>query len=111
MRRWGLGAFERNVLLLCAGAELEPDFLPACAQACGLAESRYPSFGLAFALFGDGIVHAQAMTLWAPLRRWGLIEIHLHSPPGRTSMRARGEVKVLGQGFGRDVTMGLLTLR
>ncbi|MER3555983.1 MAG: hypothetical protein C4331_17010, partial [Meiothermus sp.] len=72
----GLGAFERNVLLLCAGAELEPDFLTVCAQACGLAESRYPSFGLAFALFGDGIVHAQAMTPSAPLRRWGLIEIH-----------------------------------
>jgi hypothetical protein len=72
----GLGAFERNVLLLCAGAELDPDFLPTCAQACGLAESRYPSFGLAFALFGDGIVHAQAMTPSAPLRRWGLIEIY-----------------------------------
>ena len=70
---FGLSEFERRILLLCAGMELEGDFANRCAAAPGSGGNPWPSFGLALAAFPDA--HWDALANSAPLRRWRLIEI------------------------------------
>ncbi|MCA1554015.1 MAG: ATP-binding protein, partial [Chloroflexi bacterium] len=50
---FGLSAFERSVLLLCAGIELDSSFAPLCATAQGDPTRTYPTFSLALAAFAD----------------------------------------------------------
>jgi hypothetical protein len=69
---FGLGAFERDVLLLCAGAELETAFAPLCAAAQADPRRDYPTFGLALAAL-PGPDWA-ALAPGAPLRRWQLVQ-------------------------------------
>jgi hypothetical protein len=72
----GLSPFERDLLLMCAGVELDKDFGRRCAAACGDPHRDYPTFGLALtALEG---AHWSALSPAAPLRFWRLIEV----PPG-----------------------------
>lgn len=68
---FGLSAFERDILVLCAGIELEADFAQLCATANS--QKPYPTFSLALAVLPDP--HWSALTPKAPLRRWKLIEI------------------------------------
>ena len=70
---FGLSAFERSVLVLCAGMELESAFAVRCAAAHGDARRAYPTFGLALAALPEP--HWSALTPVAPLRRWKLIDI------------------------------------
>jgi hypothetical protein len=71
---FGLSAFERNVLLMCAGIELDSSFAAFCkATQNGQARSDSASFGLALAAFPEA--HWSALSPAAPLRRWRLIEI------------------------------------
>jgi hypothetical protein len=70
---FGLSPFESNVLLLCAGIELDSTFAPLCAAAQGEAGRNFPTFSLALAAFPDA--HWSALTPDAPLRRWRLIEV------------------------------------
>jgi ATP-dependent 26S proteasome regulatory subunit len=70
---FGLSTFERNILLLCAGMELESDFASICAAVQGNPGRPYPTFSLALAALPDA--HWSAITLASPLRRWRLIEI------------------------------------
>ena len=72
-RAFRLSAFERDVLLLCAGMELDPAFAGACAAANGDPERAYPTFGLALATLPDA--HWSALAPAAPLRRWRLVEL------------------------------------
>jgi hypothetical protein len=72
-RRFELSAFERDLLLLVAGAELESAFAPLCAAAQGDPRKDYPTFSLAFAALPDA--HWSALAPQAPLRRWQLIDI------------------------------------
>jgi hypothetical protein len=65
---FGLSAFERDVLLLCAGMELDAAFA-AAVRAAG--EAR-PTFALALAALPDG--HWSALAPGAPLRWWRLVE-------------------------------------
>ena len=51
-RTFGLSPFERGILLLCAGIELDSSFAPLCAAAQGNPAS-YPTFSLALAVFPD----------------------------------------------------------
>lgn len=60
----GLSPFERDVLLLCAGRELEGSFAARCPRA---------TFALALAALPNA--HWSALSPAAPLRRWHLIEI------------------------------------
>ena len=71
--KFGLSAFERHVLLLCAGLEFDAQFAALCAQAHGEAHRAYPTFGLALAALPEA--HWSAITPVAPLRRWRLLEI------------------------------------
>jgi hypothetical protein len=71
--RFGLSAFERDILLLCAGIELDSTFAAACAQAQGDPARTWPTFSLALAALPAA--HWSALTPGAPLRRWRMIEI------------------------------------
>jgi hypothetical protein len=70
---FGLSRFERDVLLLCAGIELDSKFASLCATAQGDTTRAYPTFSLALATLPDA--HWSALAPNAPLRRWRLIEI------------------------------------
>jgi Winged helix domain, variant len=72
-RTFGLSSFERDTLLLCAGAELEATFAPLCAAAQGDPARPYPTFSLALAVLDEP--SWSALTPDAPLRHWRMIEI------------------------------------
>jgi hypothetical protein len=73
---FGLSRFERDLLLLAAGVELDGKLRQAVAKASSLLVERgiaQPTFALAFATLADP--HWDAMSPQAPLRRWKLIEM------------------------------------
>jgi len=67
-----LSAFERAVLLMCAGVELDARFAALCAAAQGASGGAGPTFGLALAALPDA--HWSALAPGGPLRRWRLVE-------------------------------------
>jgi SpoVK/Ycf46/Vps4 family AAA+-type ATPase len=73
--RFGLSEFERDVILLCAGLELDPGLGELCAAA--QAGAPNPTFALARSLFNNP--SWEAFSPERPLRHWHLIEI---SQPG-----------------------------
>lgn len=70
---FGLTAFERDTLLLCAAMELESSFAGLCARAQGDPQRPYPTFSLAVAALTDG--HWSALAPTSPLRRWRLVDV------------------------------------
>ncbi|MCP3959031.1 MAG: ATP-binding protein [bacterium] len=70
---FGLTDYDRDMLLLCAGMELEGGFGALCARAQGVAERTYPTFGLALAALSDA--SWASLSPGGPLRRWQLIEL------------------------------------
>jgi hypothetical protein len=70
---FGLSAFERRLLLLCAAAELDAEMGRLCATAQGQAGRGLPTFSLALAALPDPQWHALAPS--SPLRFWRLIEV------------------------------------
>jgi hypothetical protein len=68
-----LSSFERCLLLLCAGVELDPEFGALCATAHRDPARPFPSFSLALASLPDA--HWSALSPQAPLRRWRLVEV------------------------------------
>ena len=68
-----LTGFERDVLLMCAGVELDTSFARLCALALGDPERQQPTFGLALAALPGA--HWSALSPAAPLRRWRLVEL------------------------------------
>lgn len=70
---FGLSSFERDIVLLCAAAELDPTTGARCAAASGDPERAHPTFSLALAALGEA--HWSALTPVAPLRRWRLVEL------------------------------------
>ena len=71
--RFGLSPFERAVLLLCAGIELDSRFGALCAKGHGEARRDHPTFSLALGTLPGP--HWSALSPGAPLRRWRLIEV------------------------------------
>jgi ATPase family associated with various cellular activities (AAA) len=88
---FGLSSFERAVLLMCAGMELDSKFAAVYGKANGDPRREYPTFSLALAALPDA--HWSALTPDAPLRRWRLIELQ----PGSdlTQSRLRIDERVL----------------
>jgi len=84
---FGLSAFERDVLLLAAGIELDAEI----AQACTAQDLRGATFGLALAAL-DG-PHWSALAPVRPLRRWRLLE--LESGSALTAAALRIDERVL----------------
>ena len=76
--RCGLSTFERDILLLCAGIELDAEFAALCAAAQDDAQRNYATFALALAALPGA--HWSALTPAGPLRNWQLIRLE----PGRS---------------------------
>lgn len=68
-----LSAFERKVLLMCAGAEMDARFPALYAAAHKDTLRIQPTFSLALSAFADA--HWSALTPARPLRRWHLVEM------------------------------------
>ncbi|MDD3329135.1 MAG: AAA family ATPase [Zoogloea sp.] len=68
--RFALSPFERGVLLLAAGVEMDGELAPLCCAA-GPGQP-WASFALALAVLPDA--HWSALTPHAPLRRWRLLD-------------------------------------
>jgi AAA+ superfamily predicted ATPase len=70
---FNLSDFERDVLLLCAGMELQQNFDSLCAEVQGNGQLSYPTFNLAMSALTAP--HWSALSPDSPLRRWQLIEV------------------------------------
>lgn len=70
---FGLSPFERELLLLCAGMELDAVFASLCGTAQGDMQRAYPTFSLSLAALSDP--HWDAIAPKSPLRRWQLIDV------------------------------------
>jgi len=107
-RTFHLSPFERAILLLCVGIELDRSLTTLCAEAQGDTQKPYPTFDLALAALPDP--HWSALTPTAPLRRWRLIE--LGSGPTLMGSPLRVDEWVLhyltGTPCGDDRTLSLL---
>lgn len=68
-----LSAFERDLLLLVAGVEMDARLASLCAQGHGLPQRAWASFGLALAVLPQP--HWSAIAPQEPLRRWRLLDI------------------------------------
>lgn len=88
---FGLSAFERDLLLLCAGMELDGEIPGRCAAAQGDAARAFPSFALAFETMPEA--HWSALSPQAPLRAWRLVEAE--AGPLLTRARLRIDERVL----------------
>jgi len=77
-RAFGFSPFERDIVLLCAGVELNSRFASLCAAAQNAPARPYPTFSLALAVLPDA--HWSALPSDAPLRRWRLIEVGPGTP-------------------------------
>jgi SpoVK/Ycf46/Vps4 family AAA+-type ATPase len=86
-----LSSFERMLLLMCAGVELDGSFASLCAAAQGDSARSYPTFGLALAAFPDA--HWSAMSPAGPLRRWHMINVDKGA--GLTNSALRIDERVL----------------
>ncbi len=69
----GLSPFERSVLLLCAGMELDGAVAGLCAAGQGEPRRTHPTFSLALSALPGA--HWSALSPSGPLRRWRLIEL------------------------------------
>lgn len=70
----GLSTFERKILLLCAGVELDAEFCSLITDLQGNSSIPYPSFSLALAAFSDA--HWSATAPVSPLRYWNLVRLN-----------------------------------
>ena len=80
-----LSDFERDVLLLCAGVELNAEFASLCASARGAGAKAPVTFGLALAALGGA--HWSAMAPAAPLRWWHLVQLATQDGPTQSPLR------------------------
>ena len=88
---WSLSPFERDVLLLCAGMELDSEFAALCAEAQGNPSRPFPTFSLALAALPDA--HWSAITPRSALRRNKLIEVV--DGPSLTTSQLRIDERIL----------------
>ena len=74
---FNLSEFERDILLLCVGMEIEPSLAALCATAQGNTNRNYPTFNLALTALPKA--HWSAITPDGPLRYWKLIQLEEES--------------------------------
>jgi len=72
-KEFNLSSFERDVLLLCAGVELDPEFNEICSRDPQYQHLLQPTFHVALANLSEA--HWAAITPASPLRFWRLIEV------------------------------------
>jgi hypothetical protein len=83
--RFGLSPFERDVVLLCAGIELDGTTSALCVEAQGGSGAGHPTFGLALAVLDQP--HWSALVPASPLRRWRLVELDDRAPVTAAPLR------------------------
>ena len=88
---FNLSPFERQVLLLCAGVELDGEIAKLCMQLQGSDRQNYATFSLALAVLPNS--HWSAIFPASPLRHWRLLE--LVSSNGITRSPLRIDERVL----------------
>jgi hypothetical protein len=88
-RRLKLTRFERDLLLLCVGMELDTSIAGLCARAQGDPARPYPTFALALSLFDDPAW--DALSPERGLRYWRLIEISQPSGQPLTASALRAD--------------------
>lgn len=86
--RFGLSPFERDVVLLIAGVEMDAALARACRDSSGHA---FATFGLAMAALPEP--HWSAIAPQEPLRRWRLVDVD--DAAGLTGGRLRLDERVL----------------
>lgn len=89
--RFFLTDFERDLLLLCAGVELDARVPALCAALHGEASMPYVTFGLARTVLPA--VHWSAIAPSGPLRRWRIL--HIDQRDGLTCAPLRIDERVL----------------
>jgi ATPase family associated with various cellular activities (AAA) len=86
---FALTRFERELLLLCAGVDLDSRLAERCAEAQGSSQKTYATFGLAMAVLPEA--HWDAITPSRPLRRFRMLDVQrggtLTSSPLRVDER------------------------
>ncbi|MGB8886252.1 MAG: ATP-binding protein [Candidatus Korobacteraceae bacterium] len=87
---FGLSSFERNLLLLLAGVEMEPELAEECAQMSGRQRGSV-DFSLAMAMLDEA--HWSALAPSSPLRKFRLIEVD--TTQGLTSAPLRIDERIL----------------
>ena len=92
-QRLGISRFERELLLLCAAMELDPQAARLCARAQGNAQQAYPSFSLALSLFDNPAW--ESLSPERPLRHWALIEINQPGAQPLTSSALRADERIV----------------
>lgn len=88
---FGLSGFERDILLLAAGVELDTEIAALCGAARGRPDRPWATFGLALALLPDP--HWSALAPVRPLRHWRLVEID--EGQGLVEARLRVDERIL----------------
>ena len=92
-----LSRFERELLLLCAGVEMDSTLAARCAEASGRSQRDAVTFSLAMAVLADP--HWSALAPSAPLRRFRLIEIEAGPrPDGGAAAHRRAHPALPGRG-------------
>jgi hypothetical protein len=86
-----LSPFERDLLLLCAGVEMDAQLAAQCGAATGRAQAACATFGLALAVLPQP--HWSALTPMRPLRRFHLVE--LGAGQGLTTAPVRIDERIL----------------
>jgi len=71
---FSLSPFEKDILLLCAGVELDSRISNLCSSVQGEPGRHYPTFSLALSLFPSE-AYWSALTPAAPLRWWRMLEL------------------------------------
>jgi hypothetical protein len=86
-----LSGFERDLLLLVAGVEMDARLAQLCAQVSGQINRPWATFGLAMSVLPAA--HWDALVPSEPLRRWRLLEVD--ESAGLTAGRLRLDERVL----------------
>ena len=73
VERFGLSGFERDILLLAAGVEMDSEITALCGAAAGHEQRPRATFGLAMAVLADP--HWSALTPVRPLRLYRMLEV------------------------------------
>ena len=71
-RKFRLSPFDRDILLLCLGSEIDRDISQLCAKAQGNEKQNYPTLELALAIFPNAtrsVIYPQN-----PLQQWQMLE-------------------------------------
>ena len=110
-QRLGLSDFERDLLLLCIGMELDTRMPALCAQAQHDPAKPWPTFALAFAVLDQP--SWDALSPERPLRYWRLLEIHQPGPQPLIGAALSADERIVnfakGLNYVDDRLMPLLT--